>query len=99
MSLLHEFVVPQKSGVVKFSNDLSEKLELDRPGVQIEITETSDGRFELTSTVPVPINQTWFWTERWQEMEREADSDIAAGRVTSSASGEDFLEQLEALTR
>ena len=22
----------------------------------------------------------WFWTERWQRMERESDADIAAGR-------------------
>lgn len=26
-------------------------------------------------------DQAWFWTERWQEMEREADADIEAGRT------------------
>jgi hypothetical protein len=30
----------------------------------------------------VPADQAWFWTDRWQQMEREADSDIAAGRTT-----------------
>jgi len=25
--------------------------------------------------------QSWFWTERWQQMEQEADADLAAGRV------------------
>ena len=25
-------------------------------------------------------SQTWFWTPKWQQMEREANEDIAAGR-------------------
>ncbi len=27
--------------------------------------------------------QAWFWTAEWQDGEREADEDIAAGRTTS----------------
>jgi hypothetical protein len=27
--------------------------------------------------------QAWFWTREWQEREREANDDLAAGRVTS----------------
>jgi hypothetical protein len=26
-------------------------------------------------------NEEWFWSDAWQQMEREADEDIAAGRV------------------
>ena len=33
---------------------------------------------------------------RWQQMEREADEDLAAGRVERFESGEDFLAALEA---
>ena len=28
----------------------------------------------------IPPDQAWFWTERWQRMEREAQADIDAGR-------------------
>jgi len=28
-------------------------------------------------------DQSWFWTKRWQEGERQADEDIKAGRVYS----------------
>ena len=45
---------------------------------------------------PVPADQAWFWTERWQEMEAEADEDVRAGRVTRSDSIDDFLKDLEA---
>jgi hypothetical protein len=41
-------------------------------------------------------DQAWFWTEEWQAGEREADADIAAGRVTRFHSDEDFLRSLGA---
>jgi len=39
--------------------------------------------------------QAWFWTPEWQQMEKEADEDIAAGRVESFESGEAFLDVLD----
>jgi hypothetical protein len=47
--------------------------------------------------LPHPAEQQWFWTERWQRMEREADAEIAAGRVSTHESAEDFLAHLDAL--
>jgi len=29
----------------------------------------------------IPPDQAWFWSERWQRLEREAQEDIQAGRV------------------
>jgi len=29
-----------------------------------------------------PAEQAWFWTREWQEGEREASEDIAAGRLS-----------------
>lgn len=40
-------------------------------------------------------DQTWFWTPEWQAKEREADADIAAGRVTYFDSDEAFLDALD----
>ncbi|MDP2630237.1 MAG: hypothetical protein Q8P56_02405 [Candidatus Uhrbacteria bacterium] len=43
----------------------------------------------------IPDAQRWFWTKEWQEMEREADEDIAAGRVAGPfTSVEDFIRSL-----
>jgi predicted RNase H-like HicB family nuclease len=39
---------------------------------------------------PAP-DQTWFWTPEWQAKEREADEDIATGRVERFNSDEEFL--------
>lgn len=36
-------------------------------------------------------DQAWYWTERWQEGEREADADKAAGRITKAFESVDEL--------
>lgn len=44
----------------------------------------------------IDATQAWFWTREWQQGEREADADLAAGRVEAFDSGEDFLDALRA---
>lgn len=39
----------------------------------------------------IDATQAWFWEAAWQDGEREADEDIAADRVETFASGEEFL--------
>lgn len=43
----------------------------------------------------IDASQAWFWTPSWQAGEREAEEDIAAGRVTEHASGDSFLDSLD----
>ncbi len=45
---------------------------------------------------PIPPEQTWFWSENWQEMEREAQADIDAGRVRLYKNIDEALDDLEA---
>lgn len=79
---LHVFMAPQKRGIVAFTPELRRRLRLDEPGAQLEVMELDDGTLAIRGVVPVPADQAWFWTDRWQKMEAEADADIAAGRVT-----------------
>jgi hypothetical protein len=72
-------------------------LHLDEPGAQVEITERADGVLELRPSLPVPADQRWFWTERWQQREREVDDHVAAGRVTVDQDGDALLEHLDRL--
>jgi len=44
--------------------------------------------------MPIDPDQAWYWTPEWQEAEREADEDIAAGRVQTFDSMEDMLDDL-----
>ena len=95
MSRIHEFVAVQKRGVATIPASVRQRLRLDEPGAQLEILETEDGRFELRGTVPVDADQQWFWSERWQKMERKADAEITAGKVVGSADVGDFLAELD----
>lgn len=45
----------------------------------------------------VPSDEDWFWTDRWQHMEREADAEIEAGRSTVYDSTDEFLSALDEL--
>jgi bifunctional DNA-binding transcriptional regulator/antitoxin component of YhaV-PrlF toxin-antitoxin module len=82
----------QARGTVALPADLRRRLRLDQPDAQIKLIEQDDGRIELVPVVAVPAEQAWFWTERWQQMEREADADIAAGRTTVVEGAEGLLE-------
>jgi hypothetical protein len=55
------------------------------------IREVTDGRIDP--------EQAWFWTRKWQERERAADKDLAAGRMTRFESDEDFLAALDERTK
>lgn len=71
----------QSRGTVALPADLRRRLRLDQPNAQVKLIEKDDGRVELVPVVAVPADQAWFWTDRWQAMEREADAAIAAGRT------------------
>ena len=89
------YVAVQSRGTIALPADLRRRLHLDEPGAQIEIIEREDGLVELRPVLPVPADQRWFWSQRWQAMEREADADIAAGRTTVVDGVEELIEHLD----
>ena len=99
MNLFHAFLAPQSRGILQLPPEMKRRLHLDEPGAQLEVTERPDGVFELRATLPIPADERWFWTDRWQAMEREADADIAAGRVTEPQDFDEFVKDLERLGR
>jgi antitoxin MazE len=60
--------------------------------VEIEI---EDDRAVLLPKKLVDKSQTYFWTKRWQEAEREANEDIKVGRVKTFDSVEDLIKDLD----
>jgi hypothetical protein len=40
-------------------------------------------------------SQTYFWTKKWQDAEKEADGDIKAGRVKTFNTVDDLVKDLE----
>ena len=86
----------QARGTIALPADLRRRHHLDEPGAQVQVVEREDGVIELRPALPVPADQRWFWTQRWQAMEREADDDLAAGRVHRFGSAEEMDAWLDA---
>lgn len=93
----HEYHVSvQRRGLIALPADLRKRHHLDEPGAQVRVVERDDGVIEMHPLAAVPADQKWFWTDRWQQMEGEAQADIAAGRVAAFEDVEEFLADLDA---
>jgi bifunctional DNA-binding transcriptional regulator/antitoxin component of YhaV-PrlF toxin-antitoxin module len=97
MSGFHGYVGMQSRGLIALPTELRRRLHLDEPGAQVEILERDDGVLELRAALPVPADQAWFWTERWQLREREVDAHVDRGDVVVHESTEAFLGHLDEL--
>lgn len=90
-----QVITVQQRGLLALPKRLRTRFGLDRPGAQVEVVERDDGVIELHPLVAVPAEQAWFWTERWQRMEREVDEHVGQGELTTFESSDDFLSSLE----
>lgn len=64
----------------------------------LEVVRRDDGVIELRPQTAIDASQAWFWSERWQRMEREADADYAAGRFKRYHDVDSFLAGLDTTT-
>lgn len=56
--------------------------------------QTKGDKIILTPKKLIPKDQAWFWTKEWQEMEKEADEAIKAGRVKEFEDLEELIKDL-----
>ena len=88
------FVTVQSRGLIAIPTSIRRHFGLDQPGAQVEVIER-EGEIVLRPHVAVPVDQAWFWTERWQQMEREADDAIVAGGIATTEGVNEFLDELD----
>ena len=94
MSTEQTFVTVQSRGVIAIPTAIRHHFGLDQPGAQVEVIER-EGEIVLRPHIAVPADQAWFWTERWQQLEREADEAVAAGRVADVGGVDELLADLD----
>ena len=66
-----------------------------KEGDTVEVQVDEDGTIHLIPKLILDRSQAYFWTERWQAGEQEAQADIAAGRLTRFDDIEEALNFLE----
>ncbi len=94
MTEAHNFVTMQSRGLITIPSAIRRHLDLDKPGTQLEIIER-EGEIVLRPHVPIPADQAWYWSERWQKKEREANEAISQGHLTNFGDVEEFLTDLD----
>jgi len=60
--------------------------------VEVRVSEDS---IILTPKKLIDKSQAYFWSSSWQSAEREASSDIAAGRVHAAEDADHLMAQLD----
>jgi len=84
----------QGRGTLTLPAELRRRLGIER-GTQVELIERNDGVVELRPVITVPADQAWFWTERWQRMEREVDEHVERGEVTRSGDIDEMFADVD----
>ena len=52
-------------------------------GDDVTFWRNKAGQMVITKAQVIPPDQAWFWTDRWQRIEQEAQDDVEAGRTTA----------------
>ncbi len=68
-------------------------------GDDLIFSTDEDGHVVISRAQVIPPEQAWFWSERWQRLEREAEADIAHGRVKEYPDLSSALDSLDALPK
>jgi AbrB family looped-hinge helix DNA binding protein len=66
-----------------------------KEGDLLEISVEADGAVRLIPKIAIDRDQAYFWTQRWQEGERQAEEDLLTGRVRDFETMEDLLQELD----
>mgnify|MGYP001092775279 CR=1 FL=1 len=81
-----------RHGQITLPASVRKKLGIEE-GDLVEV-EAMDETVVLIPKRLVDKNQAYFWTQEWQEAEREASEDIKTGRVKAFDSAEDLIKEL-----
>ncbi|MCJ7533907.1 MAG: type II toxin-antitoxin system PrlF family antitoxin [Anaerolineales bacterium] len=81
-------------GQVTLPGEVRKLLSVDE-GDDLIFRIEENGQVVVEKAITIPADQAWFWTERWQRMEMEAQADIDSGRVHRYSDVDEALEKLD----
>ena len=77
---------------VRLPEEITRRLKLRR-GSRLAVISSGEGVY-LVPLRRIPKDQRYFYTDAWQEMEREATEDIKARRVKEFSGADDLIRDL-----
>jgi AbrB family looped-hinge helix DNA binding protein len=90
---MEELVRLRARGQVTLPSFIREKLHLEEGS--LVVIKIVDNAIVLVPQETIDKEQSWFWQERWQKLEAEAEEDIRKGRVKSFDTVEELFDEIE----
>jgi AbrB family looped-hinge helix DNA binding protein len=84
----------RSNGQITLPTSIRRQVDL-KEGDILEVIVEEDGSLRLIPKVAIDRSQAYFWTERWQQGERQADQDLKAGRFLDFETMDEFIHSLE----
>jgi antitoxin MazE len=78
---------------VTLPSEVVKKMKLQE-GDNLDIAMEED-RIIIKPVLVIDRSQSWFWSKKWQELEKEADEDIKKGRVHKTKNVEELIKKLD----
>lgn len=91
---MKERLTIRKRGQVTLPKSFIDRFDLQE-GDSLELEVNDNGDITIVPMIQVPANQKWFWTEEWQQGEREAEEDIRSNNVKSFDNVSELIAELE----
>jgi AbrB family looped-hinge helix DNA binding protein len=88
-----ELVRLRARGQVTLPSFIREKLHLGEGN--LVLIKVVDNTVVLVPQETIDKEQSWFWQDRWQKLEAEAEEDIRKGRMRSFDSAEELFDEIE----
>jgi AbrB family looped-hinge helix DNA binding protein len=78
---------------VTLPNEIVKKMRLQE-GDNLDII-LEDEKIIIKPVLVIDRSQSWFWSKRWQQMEKEADEDIKLGKVRKAKNLKELIRKLD----
>jgi AbrB family looped-hinge helix DNA binding protein len=78
---------------ITLPSEIVKKMKL-REGDNLDIV-LEDDKIVIKPVLVIDRSQSWFWSKKWQEMEKEADEDIRRGQVEKAKNIKELIQKLE----
>ncbi len=82
----------KKRHVITLGQEVRKELNLDEGDI-LDVS-VEDGKIVLEPKKLIPADQQWFWTDEWQQGEREAQAEIDAGLTKRAHSAKELIQEL-----
>lgn len=90
---MEQLVKVTRGGQITLPASLRRQAGID-VGDYVEVSITEDG-LVLKAKQVIDKSQVYFWSDGWQAAEREAEADLAEGRVEHFDSIDELLNELD----